>query len=102
MAWGVLPLETGIGSGKDPLFMFPHPLHKTSLKIQQFLVPQPEITQHFPIFHSKCLILANFQFLFLNLIKIQFRKPQFGPKISSESNICQNKTTQFIKPQIWC
>ena len=55
---------------QDPLFNI-FQFHKTLF--------EQKITHHFLILRSKCLILANFQFLILK-VKIQFRKPQFGPK----------------------
>ena len=70
---GILSLKrvTGMCGGKDPLFTLPPPPAQLSRSTQEktpfqhFSVTQEpiltKITQHFPVFHSICLILANCQ-----------------------------------------
>ena len=83
--------------------------HSTRPPFQHSSVPQDlhfnQKLQNFPIFRSKGLYLANFQFLFLKSVKIQnFKKPHFGSKISFESYILFKKKKKKIistSPQIW-
>ena len=107
-AWGVLTLKrvTGKCSVKNP---FSRSISRSKRPpFHHLSVPQDphfnQKSQNFPIFCSKCLILANFQFLILKKksVKIQFRKLQFEPKISSESSILsKKKKISLVSPQIW-
>ena len=85
-------LEKGyrIYGGKDPLFTLLRPLHKTLFQL--FSVPQdPIITENQHISQYSVHKMPKFGKLLVskpkNWLKIYFRKPHFGGKISSASSI---------------